>query len=240
MTEQRTILVTGAASGIGEHTARRFVGRGCHVIGVDLNDKRLSNLRRELGESFEPIRVDLADGEDVSRQLTDGPPLDVVVNAAGITLCAPFEETSMGQLRQLLDVNLLGLFQVCQLTTPRLRKGSAIVNVASSVALHGHALFSAYAATKGAVVAFSRSLAVALAPDIRVNVVCPGAVDTPMARDLMRPNPDTISNSTLRSRSLLGRPARPEEVVEVIEHLASARAGATTGLVYSVDGGSSA
>lgn len=240
MAGQRTVLVTGAASGIGEHTARRFLKRGCYVIGVDRDETRLSALQRELGEDFEPIRVDLADGREVSKQLTDGPPLDVVVNAAGITLCAAFEETSIEELRRLLDVNLVGLFQVCQLTVPRMRKGATIVNIASSVALHGHALFSAYAATKGAVVAFSRSLAVALAPDVRVNVVCPGGVDTPMVHNMARPSTEAASNSAPRSQSLLGRTARPEEVVEVIEHLASAKAGATTGLVYSVDGGASA
>ena len=244
---QRVALVTGAASGIGRATALRLAAEGCGVacLDRDLDGARatVDLIAEATGEGVpaEAIAVDVRDEGEVQAavagalDLAGG--LDVVVNAAGIVFYRSLADTTQDDLRSILDVNLLGTYAVCRAAAPHLvaRRGS-IVNVASAAGMNGRAYLTAYSASKGAVVALTRSLAVELAPDVRVNAVCPSAVDTPMVAAVTLP--DDIDPAKLaRHPMLLGHMATAEQVAAAIAFLASPDSGTTTGAMLTIDGG---
>ena len=166
--------------------------------------------------------------------------LDILVNAAGIYAEGALEELSDTTLEELLDVNLKGTMQMTRAALPYLRAARGnIVNVASDAGLHGNYYCAAYAATKGAVVAFTRSLALETARDgLRVNAVAPADILTPLTERQLRP--DLPREEQLRTMAELyptGRIGTPEEAASVIAFLASSGAAWVTGSVYTVDGG---
>lgn len=243
-------LVTGAGSGIGRATALRLAGSG---YGVACLDRDLDGARTtvdQIGEATdddvlaEAVGVDVSDEGQVQAAVSEaaamGGGLDVVVNAAGIVAYRTLADTTQADLRRLLDVNLLGTYAVCRAAAPHLtaRRG-AIVNVASAAGLNGRAYLTAYSASKGAVVALTRSLAVELAPQVRVNAVCPGAVDTPMVAGVTVPE-DADPLKLQRHPMLLGHLATAEEIAAAIAFLASPESGTTTGALLPIDGGAGA
>src|SRR5882724_9811684 len=184
-------VVSGAAGGIGASISRELVARGATVHGLDRDNAGLTRATQECAGSFVPHTVDLADRAQVDRTLSDllaglGGRCDILVNNAGVSRLRSLEETNDGMLDWMFAVNFNAAFRITRALLPALRASGrgSIVNVASELALVGHSGYSVYCATKGAMLAWSRALAVELAGQhIRVNAVCPGPVDTALLRE---------------------------------------------------------
>ncbi len=209
------VLVTGGASGIGAATVAAFRARGDDVVAADLPE------------------LDVRDEAQVAEAMRD---VDVLVNAAGIGSTTNAPDTPLEVWEDVFAVNARGTFLCCKHAIPGMvaRGGGSIVNVASVAALIGLKNRAAYSASKGAVVALTRALAVDHVGDgIRVNAVCPGTVDSPWVRRLV----DEVGESldALRARQPLGRLGTPEEIADAIVYLATAEF--VTGSVLVIDGG---
>ena len=229
----RTALVTGAGSGIGAAVARRLAAAGARVILADLSLDAVEELARELGPEARAHQLDVRDEEQVA-PATAG--LDVLVNVAGIGSTTNAPETPLEVWEDVFAVNARGTFLCCKHAIPGMaaRGGGSIVNVASVAALVGLRNRAAYCASKGAVVALTRALAVDHVGDaIRVNAVCPGTVDSPWVRRLVEDAGESLD--ALRARQPLGRLGTTEEIAEAVEYLVSAEFA--TGTVLVVDGG---
>jgi NAD(P)-dependent dehydrogenase (short-subunit alcohol dehydrogenase family) len=232
--EGRRIVVTGAASGIGNCTARLFAEEGAVVTLVDRDEKRVHEAARSLGQHG--LAVDITDEGLVRQQIAAAADamggIDGLVNAAGIMATGPVAETSAELFRRVVDINLTGTYILTRACLPFLQEsaGASIVHIASAQGLlpnaPGH---TAYAASKGGVVNLARAMAAEFAPAIRVNCVCPGMVDTPMA-DGHRANTDNYA---------LKRIADPTEIANAILYLVSRDASYVTGATLAVDGGRS-
>ena len=228
-----TALVTGASSGIGRATAEALAGAGYRVaVGYRTN--------RQAGEAVaastdgRAYQVEVADAaavaDLVARVEADLGPISVAVSNAGIYEEAVIEDVTDAQWQRMLRVHLGGAFHLARAVVPgmRDRRHGSIVLVASELALVGSEFASSYVAAKAALVGLGKSLARELAPNIRVNVVAPGPVDTPLL-------PDRDRGPAYTSTIPLGRLGLPEEVASAIVHIAEAPW--TTGAVYSVNGG---
>jgi meso-butanediol dehydrogenase / (S,S)-butanediol dehydrogenase / diacetyl reductase len=229
----RNALVTGAGSGIGAAVARRLAGQGANVILADLSLTAVEELAGELGAAARPLQLDVRDEKLVAPAMAD---LDVLVNVAGIGSTTSAPETSLEVWEDVFAVNARGTFLCCKHAIPGMaaRGGGSIVNVASVAALVGLRNRAAYCASKGAVVALTRALAVDHVGDgIRVNAVCPGTVDSPWVRRLVEESGESLD--ALRARQPLGRLGTTDEVAEAVDYLVSAEFA--TGSVLVVDGG---
>ncbi len=248
----RTVLVTGAASGIGLAVAEACLAHGDRVVGLDRDGDGLATAAARLGGRFRPAEADVADEASVDRALAAlgtegaGPEgfegLDGLVNCAGVGgYTGDVTETAPADWHRVLGVNLTGCYLVSRAALPlmRGRPGAAVVHVASQYGLVGGAGFPAYCAAKAGVVGLTRAMAVDHAPDgIRVNCVCPGPVDTPMLRrSAGSPGTAHREDERVRLRSLLPAPADPADVAGVITFLLTPAARHLTGAVLPVDGG---
>jgi len=240
----RHALVTGAASGIGLATARRFLAEGAKVALLDRDAAALARIAAELGAPGIPVDVAdpaaVAAAVDAAAAALGG--LDAVVNAAGISRVASPAETTPALWREVMAVNLDGPFHVCHAALPHLRRagGGSIVNLASAAGLVPRPNYGAYGASKGGLLMLTRCLALDLAPDrIRVNAVCPGAILTPMVEATMAAQPDpAAAEHAFLARYALGRFGTAEEVAGAVLYLTSAEASYVTGSALGVDGGS--
>ncbi len=236
-------LVTGAANGIGAAIARRLQAGGYRLALLDRDASALSALTAELradGADVTSLEVDVSVPEQVraaGRSLAgEIGSIDLVCANAGVFLSpnTPLTEVPDEDVETMVTVNLLGTIRVLQATIPLLRDGGAVVVTSSTSGLQAHPGGSVYAATKTALIGLARSLALELAHHhIRVNVVCPGAVDTAMMR--IAHTPGEIAGFA-RSNPL-HRVARPDEVARVVAFLASEEAGYVNGVALRVDGG---
>ena len=221
-------LVTGGGSGIGAAVARRFAEGGYDVTVADLQPNAIA---RELGAT--PLRLDVRDEAQVAPAMES---VDVLVNVAGIGSTTDAPGTSLDVWENVFAVNARGTFLCCKHAIPGMqaRGGGAIVNVASIAALVGLRNRAAYCASKGAVVALTRALAVDHVKDgIRVNAVCPGTVDSPWVRRLVEEQGESLD--ALRARQPMGRLGTPDEVADAVLYLATAEFA--TGTILTVDGG---
>ncbi|MGR9235126.1 NAD(P)-dependent dehydrogenase (short-subunit alcohol dehydrogenase family) [Rhizobium leguminosarum] len=228
----RRIVITGAASGIGRVTARLFMEEGAKVILLDRNADALQTAFEGLDTVV--AGVDITRDNEVVKVIAQAAEtvggIDGVINAAGIMITGPTADLSPQSWRQVIDVNLSGTFFVIQACLPWLKSNdfSTVVNVASGAGLLPNAPgLAAYAASKGGVIALTKALAADLAPNIRVNCVCPGMVDTPMA-DGFRAN---VGNYALK------RIADPAEIARAMLFLTSSESSYVTGATLAVDGG---
>lgn len=246
----KVAVVTGAAQGIGAATARAFAREGTRVVVADRDAAAGRALADELaGEDGRTIfvGVDVASTDDARRITREAVAafggVDALVNNTGIQTYGTVEEMAEEEWDRTLAVNLKGVFLVSKWIVPEIRRrgGGAIVNVASVQGLATQPAVAAYAASKGGVLAMTRSMALDYAREkIRVNAVCPGSVDTPMLRASADLFGDGNPEGALRDWGALhamGRIARPEEVAEMILFLAGPRASFCTGGAYLVDGG---
>jgi 2-keto-3-deoxy-L-fuconate dehydrogenase len=236
----RIALVTGGASGIGEATCRALAGAGAAVIVADVDRARGEALAAELpGASF--LILDITDEAAVHAAFGELPRLDILVNNAGIGLVGNIEETELVDFERLFRVNVTGMFLVTQAAMPRLldSKGS-IVNIGSVAGLVGVKRRFAYCATKGAVVAITRQLAVDYAGRLRVNCICPGTVETPFVEGYLekfhKHEKDKV-RAELHARQPVGRMGRPDEIANLALYLCSAEAEFVTGSAVTIDGG---
>jgi NAD(P)-dependent dehydrogenase (short-subunit alcohol dehydrogenase family) len=236
----RIALVTGGASGIGEATCRALAGAGAAVIVADVDRARAEALAAELpGASF--LILDITDEAAVHAAFGELPRLDILVNNAGIGLVGNIEETELVDFERLFRVNVTGMFLVTQAAMPRLldSKGS-IVNIGSVAGLVGVKRRFAYCATKGAVVAITRQLAVDYAGRLRVNCICPGTVETPFVEGYLekfhKHEKDKV-RAELHARQPVGRMGRPDEIANLALYLCSAEAEFVAGSAVTIDGG---
>jgi NAD(P)-dependent dehydrogenase (short-subunit alcohol dehydrogenase family) len=248
----KVVIVTGGARGIGEAAVLAFAREGYRVALADLD--------RDVGEQVKQrctspsdvlvVRADVSradDARDVVQQTVAAfGGVDVVFNNAGIQPAESYktaEDLDEAMWDRVMDVNVKGCFLLCKYAIPEMRKrgGGVIINNASVQGLQSQKLVPVYAASKGAVLSFTRNLALDYAEEnIRVVAVCPGSVDTPMLRAtaaLASPNDPGGTLSEWGRRHPLGRIARPEEVAEVVVFLASDKASFVTGEYVCVDGG---
>jgi len=228
----RRILITGAASGIGQRTAQLFAAEGAALTLLDCDRKRLASVARETGGTA--VEADVTQESSVIRAVEQGAGamggIDGVVNAAGIVIHGSVLDVGLADWKLVLDVNLTGTYIVVRCCLPWLVKApfATIVNIASGQGLlPNNPGMTAYAASKGGVVNLTRALAAELAPSIRVNSVCPGMVDTPMTAGLERD----------LDRYALGRIAEPLEIAQSILFLTATESSFVTGAALAVDGG---
>lgn len=245
----RHAVVTGAAGGIGRAIVAALVAKGATVHGVDRDAATLGMLSDQHGGTFHAHAADLAGRRDTDRVLdkllaATGGRCDILVNNAGISRVVPFVDTDDVMLDQLFAVNFNAAFRITRALAPALADSdtAAIVNIASELALVGQWGYSAYTATKGAILAWSRALAVELAPQrIRVNAVCPGPIDTPMLDAEFRLADDPAAARAGEIRTVpTGRLGKPEDIAAVVAFLASPAAGFVTGAAWTADGGKTA
>jgi NAD(P)-dependent dehydrogenase (short-subunit alcohol dehydrogenase family) len=235
----RVALVTGVASGIGRAVAERLEADGATVVGLDL--------RAEGPDGVEVVAADVTDRAAVDAVVAHAVAahgrLDVVANVAGIPQFGRVDDLSDAEWQRQLDVNLTGPFTVCRAALPHLRATrGCIVNVASIAGLQGQAYTAAYCASKGGLVALTRALAVELALDgVRVNCVCPAAVDTPLLAEVAhRIPPDADPRLLDRLQMLMPGLVTPGQVADAVAWLASDAAALVTGQALALDGGRSA
>lgn len=240
----RRVLVTGGASGLGRATVLAFSGLGAEVVALDKNSEGLMELAEiaPQGRAITHIVCDIADPMDIKRAFGQIGPLDAAANVAAIgQRPTPVENLDVSTFDNIMAVNVRGMLLCIQQEIALIRqrgRGGAIVNVASGGGLRGAPGLSAYIASKHAVVGLTRSVAAEVAREgIRVNVICPGTMDTQM----FRASEFTAERVEQVMRAMpLGRFGSPEEVAESIVWAASDRASYMVGAALSIDGGFSA
>jgi NAD(P)-dependent dehydrogenase (short-subunit alcohol dehydrogenase family) len=249
---ERVALVTGASSGIGRAVALELAGRGARVVVAGRSAERAEAVAREIRNAGGVAEVWLGDLREpaacaamVERAVEAFGRLDVLVNNAGVSHAATAEETSEEQWRETLAVNLGAVFFASRAALPLMRRqgGGAIVNVASDWGLVGGERAAAYCASKGAVVLLTRAMALDHAREgIRINVVCPGDVDTPMLEEDFRQRGVDAARGRAESAASLpvGRVGLPEDVARLVAFLACDDPGFITGAAIPIDGGHTA
>ena len=238
----KTALVTGGASGIGKATVMELARCGATVICADVNAEKGAETAMEAVKSnyvVEFAAVDLADSGSIRRCASEllkrHPRIDILVNAAGWNDIQPFVENPPDYMDRVIAINLAGTLHLTQALLPAMiaaGKGK-IVNVSSDAGRVGSSGETAYAAAKGGVIAFTKSLAREVARhSINVNCVCPGPTDTPM----LQSRPDKLKEAFVRAIPFR-RFAKPQEIADAILFFASPRSDYITGQVLSVSGG---
>lgn len=235
-----TALVTGGASGIGEAVCRRLTWSGASVIIADLDKARAEKLSKEL-EGSSVLELDITNEAAVNAAFQAIPKLDILVNNAGIGLVASVEETSTEDFQRLFKVNVEGTFYVTRAAVPLLLASAGnIVNIGSVAGVKGFRRRFAYCATKGAVLAMTKQLALEYAGKIRVNAICPGTTDTPFVDAyIQKYHSHEVEKikAELNARQPVGRLGRPDEMADLVLYLASPQAGFVTGSLMFIDGG---
>jgi 2-hydroxycyclohexanecarboxyl-CoA dehydrogenase len=246
--QDRTVVVTGGGGGIGGATCRRFAAEGARVAVFDRDldaAEKVAGAIRDQGGTARAFRCDITDRASVDAAVAEAGaqlgPIDVLVNNAGWDVFRPFTKTEPAQWDQLIAINLTGALHMHHAVLPGMaaRKQGRIVNIASDAARVGSSGEAVYAACKGGLVAFSKTIAREHARQgITVNVVCPGPTDTALFADYKEGagNPEKLVEAFTRSIPL-GRIGQPEDLPGAILFFASDDAGYVTGQVLSVSGG---
>lgn len=246
--DNKTVVVTGGGGGIGGATCRRFAGEGARVAVLDLNldaAEKVAASLRSIGGTAEAIRCDITDRLSVDAAViaveSKLGPIDVLVNNAGWDIFRPFTKTEPAQWEKLIAINLIGALNMHHAVLPGMvaRKSGRIVNISSDAARVGSSGEAVYAACKGGIVAFSKTIAREHARHgINVNVVCPGPTDTALFADYKEGagNPEKLEEAFRRSIPL-GRIGQPDDLPGAILFFASDDASYVTGQVLSVSGG---
>jgi NAD(P)-dependent dehydrogenase (short-subunit alcohol dehydrogenase family) len=235
----RRILVTGSASGIGRATAKIFSREGARLALVDRQEEQLKAAADELDDAL-AVPLDLTDLDAIEPAVAEIETalggLDGIVNCAGLGVATPIGETDLPLLMQFASVNLLAPYLICRAALPALQRadgGATIVNVSSGMGvLPNIANNTAYAATKGGLLAFTKGLAAEVGPQVRVNAVCPGATLTPMSAPFL-----AGAGAAVTDGLAMKRVADPSEIAASILYLSSRESSFVTGATLAVDGG---
>lgn len=240
--ENKVAVITGAASGIGAATARLLWQEGAHVVLADIGDEGGRSLAASLGPSAMAVKCDVSKVADVEALVKTAVAahgrIDILFNNAGIGSFANSVELQPEEWERVIAVDLNSVYYACHFAIPHMPEGSVIVNTASISGMGGDYRFAAYNAAKGAVINYTRALAVDHAKaGIRVNALCPGLVATPITAGLQQ-MPGLQEEWT--KRIPMGRAAQPEEMAKVVAFLASEDASYMTGAIVVADGGTTA
>lgn len=237
--QNRVLWLTGANGAISRAVARTFFDLGAFCVLTDLDQDGVSAFADELdpsGERCIGLRQDAASASDAAKVATiiseKFGKLDFLVTGAGLYSDQMIHDMTDAQWRKSLDVNLDGVFFSCRAAIPLFAEGGAVVNIASLAGHRGSYMHSHYAASKGAVLTFSRTLALELAPKVRVNAVSPGIIDTPLVQPLI-----AKQGAQLIEQTPLKRFGRPEEVGQVVAYLCSDWASFITAETVHINGG---
>jgi len=235
----RTLLLTGAAGGIGRGIAAEFFAAGANVLLADLNEQGAASVAHAIDPSDKrthAVKLEASNPQDVDRAigtcLERFGRLDYLVTAAAIFEDHPFETMTDAQWHRTISANLDSVFYACRRVVPVMGDGSAIVNLASEAAHTGGSPTHAhYGATKAGVLAFTKTIARELAPRIRVNAISPGTIDTPMVSRWLEDRPGYVDTIPMR------RLGPPRDVAKAAAFLCSSDAGYITGTTIHVNGG---
>ncbi|RYX97983.1 MAG: SDR family oxidoreductase [Comamonadaceae bacterium] len=235
----RRIVVTGAGSGIGAAIAQLFIAEGAVVAAIDRNEEGILKWFKA-GDGI-ALKADIADETSVTNAIARAADslggIDGLVNAAGVSNTDLLRDVSLEDWRRVIDINLTGSFLMARACLPWLEKvqNSTIVNLSSGQGLQPFVRRGVYAASKAGVISLSKTLAMEWAP-IRVNTICPGAVDTPMVRSGYT---EEVLRTQVGPRYALGRVAEAIEIARAALYLTSSESSFVTGIVLAVDGGRS-
>jgi len=244
--KDRVVLITGAAQGIGAAISSRLSDEGATIIGLDIKESGLASLSERLS-CFEYEAVDLSSSSDILRVVekikSRHQKLDVLINNAGIMDFGRLDSADLEHWRRVMAVNLESQFYLCRLISPMMIEWGygRIVNIASTEAIQPEANVSIYSASKGAIISFTRAIAVDLAPyGILANAIAPGCIQTAMSivNGVDETTTDVFQEWYVRRRKIpLARPGKPEEIAAVAAFLASNDCSYVTGQTIIVDGG---
>jgi NAD(P)-dependent dehydrogenase (short-subunit alcohol dehydrogenase family) len=237
--KDKRVLITGGAGGIGAATAARFLEEGTRVVLLDRDEAALRRIEHELPALSGSIVADVSDASDVARafeeldSLVGG--LDILINNAGISIRHRFVDVTPQEWRAVMAVNLDGVFFAAQQAARRMLAGcgGVILNMGSTNGLTGYHYYADYNASKAGVIELTRSMALELAPTVRVNAVCPGFILTPM----QEVEYTAEMQRAFASKLPLDRLGRPEDVAALFAFLASDDAAFITGQYFVIDGG---
>ena len=245
------VVVTGGAQGMGRAIAEAFIEEGARVVLGDLNEDRVQGTAAELGggDTAVGLRCDVTSAAEVESFIDAAVEqlgaVDVFVNNAGTITMSKMVDVSEDDWDMVMDVNAKGVFLCTRAIVPHMleRKSGAIVNIASQAGKRGYKLFTHYCASKAAVIVFTKGVALELAPDVRINCVCPGIVNTDMMEreyaweQAMTGEPKESIKARWMAGIPMGRFQEPERVARVALFLASDDASEMTGQAINVTGG---
>jgi meso-butanediol dehydrogenase / (S,S)-butanediol dehydrogenase / diacetyl reductase len=238
----KRVLITGGASGIGAATVARFIDEASRVVVMDRDPRGCTQLKNRFPFLVDALVVDVADEAAVRQafEAIDGllEGLDILINNAGISLRHGFLDLPSVEWSKVLATNLTGVFMVAQQAARRMVKAGSgvIINMGSTNGMVGHPHYADYNASKAGVIELSKTMALELAPSVRVIAVCPGYVLTPMQEAEYTP----AMLDSVNKKIPLGRHARPDEIAALFAFLASDEAPYITGQAVVIDGGETA
>ena len=240
--DDKRVLITGGASGIGAATAARFLEEGSAVCVLDRDSAARKRIQHELPELAGTLDADVSDLKQVEAAFAEAIRImggaDVLINNAGISIRHKFLEITPAEWDKVLAVNLTGVFYMAQTAARHMweRGGGVILQTASTNGIMGYPFYADYNATKAGVIELTKSMALELAPKVRVCAVAPGYVLTPMQRAEYTDEMLEQVNQKIPLR----RHAKPEEIAALFAYLASDDAAYATGQVFTLDGGETA
>lgn len=236
----KRVVITGGAGGIGRATVDRFLYEGSRVIALDCDQGALDQLANDIPGIYDLIEADVSDMDSVKKAferidyMVGG--IDVLINNAGISLRHRFLEITPEEWQRVMDINLKGVFYCAQEAARRMiesERGGVIVNMGSTNGIMGYPFYADYNASKAGVIELTRSMALEVAPLVRVNAVCPGFILTPMQKaEYTQEMQDEFA-----AKLPLKRLGNPEDVAALFAFLASEESAFITGQAFVIDGG---
>ncbi|HUU79769.1 MAG TPA: SDR family oxidoreductase [candidate division Zixibacteria bacterium] len=238
----KRIVITGGASGIGFATAQRFINEGSKVVILDWNEQELLSAKGKLSALVGGVLADVSNPKDIENAFREIDDLmggvDILISNAGISVRNPFKKIDYEQWSKVLRVNLDGMFLCAKEALKRMDKqqSGVILFTASTNAIDGHQYYADYNSSKAGVIILAKTLALEYAPWLRVNAICPGYVLTPMQKAEYTEEMLAEVNAKIP----MNRHAEPEEVASLFAFLASSEAAYITGQAIAIDGGETA